>query len=105
METYTFVNIFETKGLEYLLLICFLVLFVLLARATELGLVSGEQRKAVLSPLMGYAAATVGLLLYPLSTVAFTDARGFEPEMAESWRRVFTVLWMLLSAGGSGAAK
>ena len=30
METYTFVNIFETKGLEYLLLICFLVLFVLL---------------------------------------------------------------------------
>ena len=30
METYTFVNIFETKGLEYLLLICFLVLFVFL---------------------------------------------------------------------------
>ncbi len=30
METYTFVNIFETKGLEYLLLICFLALFVLL---------------------------------------------------------------------------
>ena len=32
METYTFVNIFETKGLEYTLLICFLVLFVLLIR-------------------------------------------------------------------------
>jgi hypothetical protein len=32
METYTYVNIFETKGLEYLLLICFLVLFVLLIR-------------------------------------------------------------------------
>jgi hypothetical protein len=30
METYTYVNIFETKGLEYLLLLCFLVLFVLL---------------------------------------------------------------------------
>ena len=30
METYTFVNIFETKGLEYLLLMCFLVLFVFL---------------------------------------------------------------------------
>ena len=30
METYTYVNIFETKGLEYLLLMCFLVLFVLL---------------------------------------------------------------------------
>ena len=28
METYHYVNIFETKGLEYLLLICFLVLFV-----------------------------------------------------------------------------
>lgn len=32
METYRFVNIFETKGLEYLLLICFLVLFILLVR-------------------------------------------------------------------------
>ena len=32
METYTFVNIFETKGLEYLLLICFLVLFLFLIR-------------------------------------------------------------------------
>lgn len=30
METYTLVNIFETKGLEYLLLMCFLVLFMLL---------------------------------------------------------------------------
>ncbi len=32
METYTYVNIFETKGLEYLLLVCFLVLFVLFVR-------------------------------------------------------------------------
>ena len=32
METYRYVNIFETKGLEYLLLISFLVLFVLLVR-------------------------------------------------------------------------
>ncbi len=32
METYTYVNIFETKGLEYLLLICFLVLFIFLVR-------------------------------------------------------------------------
>ena len=32
METYSYVNIFETKGLEYLLLICFLVLFVFLYR-------------------------------------------------------------------------
>lgn len=32
METYSYVNIFETKGLEYLLLICFLVLFILLIR-------------------------------------------------------------------------
>ena len=30
METYTFVNIFETKGLEYLLLMCFLVLLIFL---------------------------------------------------------------------------
>ena len=32
METYTYVNIFETKGLEYLLLMSFLVMFVLLVR-------------------------------------------------------------------------
>ena len=32
METYTYVNIFETKGLEYLLLMAFLVLFVYLVR-------------------------------------------------------------------------
>ena len=32
METYYYVNIFETKGLEYLLLMAFLVLFVLLVR-------------------------------------------------------------------------
>jgi hypothetical protein len=32
METYTYVNIFETKGLEYMLLICFLVLFILFVR-------------------------------------------------------------------------
>ena len=32
METYRYVNIFETKGLEYVLLISFLVLFVLLIR-------------------------------------------------------------------------
>lgn len=30
METYYYVNIFETKGLEYLLLMAFLVLLVLL---------------------------------------------------------------------------
>lgn len=35
METYTYVNIFETKGLEYLLLIAFLVLFVFLVRYLE----------------------------------------------------------------------
>ncbi len=32
METYYYVNIFETKGLEYLLLMAFLVLFVLLVK-------------------------------------------------------------------------
>lgn len=32
METYYYVNLFETKGLEYLLLICFLVLLILLIR-------------------------------------------------------------------------
>jgi hypothetical protein len=32
METYTYVNIFETKGLEYLLLMAFLVLFVYFVR-------------------------------------------------------------------------
>jgi hypothetical protein len=32
METYTYVNIFETKGLEYLLLLSFWALFVYLVR-------------------------------------------------------------------------
>jgi hypothetical protein len=32
MESYYYVNIFETKGLEYLLLMAFLVLMVLLFR-------------------------------------------------------------------------
>lgn len=32
MEFYTYVNIFETKGLEYLLLMAFFVLFILLLR-------------------------------------------------------------------------
>jgi len=32
MEFYTYLNIFETKGLEYLLLLSFLVLFVLLVK-------------------------------------------------------------------------
>jgi hypothetical protein len=32
MEFYTFVNIFETKGLEYLLLMCFFAMFIFLVR-------------------------------------------------------------------------
>ena len=32
MESFTYINIFETKGLEYLLLLCFWVLFVYLLR-------------------------------------------------------------------------
>jgi hypothetical protein len=32
LETFRYVNIFETKGLEYLLLICFLLLLVGLVR-------------------------------------------------------------------------
>jgi hypothetical protein len=32
MDSFTYVNIFETKGLEYLLLLCFWVLFIYLIR-------------------------------------------------------------------------
>ena len=32
MDSFTYVNIFETKGLEYLLLLCFWVLFAYLIR-------------------------------------------------------------------------
>ena len=35
METYTYVNIFETKGLECLLLIAFLVLLIYFVRYIE----------------------------------------------------------------------
>ncbi|MBC8185331.1 hypothetical protein H8E88_29910 [candidate division KSB1 bacterium] len=32
MESYSYINIFETKGLEYILLICFLLLFIYFVR-------------------------------------------------------------------------
>lgn len=32
MESFTYVNIFETKGLEYLLLLCFWVLFIYMVK-------------------------------------------------------------------------
>ena len=32
METYSYVNIFATKGLEYVLLVCFLLMFVLFVK-------------------------------------------------------------------------
>ena len=35
MEYYHYVNIFETKGLEYILVICFLITFVLFVRNLE----------------------------------------------------------------------
>jgi hypothetical protein len=37
METYTFVNIFETKGAEYLLVIAFLLLFIVFVRYLGFG--------------------------------------------------------------------
>ncbi len=40
MEFYTYVNIFEQKGLEYLLLLSFLALFIFLVRY-----LSGPDRK------------------------------------------------------------
>ena len=41
MDSFTYVNIFETKGLEYLLLLCFWVLFLYLIRY----LASGEKKR------------------------------------------------------------
>lgn len=41
MEYYTYVNIFETKGLEYLLLLAFLALFIFL-----LKYLAGPEKKA-----------------------------------------------------------
>ncbi|HHQ48040.1 MAG TPA: hypothetical protein ENK19_04055 [Acidobacteria bacterium] len=35
MEYYHYVNIFETKGLEYILVICFLITFVLFVRRLD----------------------------------------------------------------------
>lgn len=47
MEFYTYVNIFETKGLEYLLLLSFFVLFIFLVRylsgAGKKNSVAGEK--------------------------------------------------------------
>lgn len=48
MEFYTYVNIFETKGLEYLLLLSFFALFIFLVRylsgAGRKNSVPGEKR-------------------------------------------------------------
>ncbi len=38
METYSYLNIFETKGLEYILLILFMIMFVFLYRYTKAGI-------------------------------------------------------------------
>jgi hypothetical protein len=50
MEFYTYVNIFETKGLEYLLLLAFLVLFIFL-----LKYLSGSGKK---NPVPGEKSST-----------------------------------------------
>ena len=48
MEFYTYLNIFETKGLEYLLLLSFLALFIFLVkylrRPGEKNSLPGEER-------------------------------------------------------------
>ncbi len=43
METYSYLNIFETKGLEYILLILFMVMFVFLYRYTKAGMKSDDE--------------------------------------------------------------
>ena len=52
MEFYTYVNIFETKGLEYLLLLSFFALFIYLVRY-----LSGPGKK---EPVPEEKVATVG---------------------------------------------
>ena len=48
MEFYTYLNIFETKGLEYLLLLSFLAMFIFLvrylSRPAEKDSVPGDER-------------------------------------------------------------
>ncbi len=50
MEFYTYVNIFETKGLEYLLLLSFFALFIFLVKylsgAGKKGVAAGKQGPA-----------------------------------------------------------
>ena len=52
MEFYTYVNIFETKGLEYLLLLSFFALFIYLVRY-----LSGPGKK---EPVPEEEGATIG---------------------------------------------
>ena len=51
MEFYTYVNIFEQKGLEYLLLLCFLALFIYLVRylsgPAKSAAVPGDKRSTI----------------------------------------------------------
>lgn len=46
METYIYVNIFATKGLEYMLLISFLVLFILFIRYLSSSPAKAKSKKS-----------------------------------------------------------
>ena len=54
METYSYVNIFETKGLEYILVIVFMITFVFFVRNLDAPLKkNGGARKGGQIPQLG----------------------------------------------------
>ena len=59
MEFYTYVNIFETKGLEYLLLMAFFALFIFLVRYLSGRRARNSEPEEQSRPTAGQRAATL----------------------------------------------
>jgi hypothetical protein len=91
--------------LHWILLILALLLLLdaLIARGTEWA-GAAAARAAIAPSLMGYLVASAGLVVYLLSTSWFVDTVGFGEDLAQSWRGITTVAWLLLVVGGSAVA-
>lgn len=59
MEYYHFVNIFETKGLEYLVVVVFLLTFVFFVRNLEKGKDRGSEQRTAASSRIGETIVVV----------------------------------------------
>ena len=97
MEFYTYVNIFETKGLEYLLLLSFLALFILLVALVIVAIVTAPLLPILTAALLaletsrrgavqGLTSAGFGVAgLASLAALSRTGVVAFALTLPESW--------------------